>query len=422
MVTALNSKFTELQKTLINTNKEQSHIEYFKWLDFDYLKEINEKSIKLASEIKSSNYKQALVMGMGGSGINSLVLKNALYEFNPNKAENSLNLIIQSNLDPSSFKTKLKELNLNETVFVIISKSGNTDEVKRSLAMLLEQIDLKQFAQQAVIITEPKSAKNNFLHSLKEEVKEKTNIEIKFLENHPEIGGRFSMFSPVGMFSAELMSLNSKELLSGAEEIWQEFSEASNIEASKAAQAAIKDIEFSRDGFYAKYSMVYSDSLEALNKFRAQLKGESLNKNGIESLIHISGIGTSNHHSDLELLFKDDNKIVFEQVFFEKPFTEGNLSPVKLDCLKKLEGSSQHSSLLKNHINPLADYLKTKKHPVIQSPIKEQNEKSLGAFLMTDMLGTIVQAALQDSENSNDKLDLAIRQWEVEKYKQSVNS
>ena len=44
--------------------------------------------------------------------------------------------------------------------------------------------------------------------------------------------------------------------------------------------------------------------LEAINKFRAQLKGESLNKDGIDSTIHVPGIGTVNHHSDLVLLLK----------------------------------------------------------------------------------------------------------------------
>jgi glucose-6-phosphate isomerase len=241
------------------------------------------------------------------------------------------------------------------------------------------------------------------------------------LENHPEIGGRFSMFSPVGMFTAELIGLNSTALLEGAEACFNDFVNQEELNDSKVANLALIDIMLSDLAYVHRYSMVYADSLEATNKFRAQLKGESLNKNGIVSTVHIAGIGTVNHHSDLELLFKDNNNLVLEQIYFVKPAYETVNPKINLEILKDLENESNHASLIKNHIKPLRTYLIEKGNPVLTTVLPEQNEYNLAYFLFQDMLVTIVQAGIQDAIGSFEKLDLSIRQWEVERYKKSLS-
>ncbi len=426
---SLTPKFQELQTRLLQANAGgDKQLEYYKWLDFDYLTKINQETKLIASQIKKQNYKHALVMGMGGSGINSLVLKNALQEFVINKPSDSIqDWVVQNNLDPTSMLGRISKIDLNKTLFIIISKSGSTDEVKRNITTLLDfwskqsKTDIaKKFAEQSVYITEPpREGKKNFLHTMRAELKSKTGFEPPYLENDPNIGGRFSLFSPVGMFSAELMGLDSEALINGAKQVFAKFEQVKSIQESVIAKLAALDIFLARKDFQSRYSMVYSDSLEALNKFRAQLKGESLNKNGIDSTVHVPGIGTVNHHSDLELLLKTNNKLILEQIFFNKP-AEDHSNQKSLDCLSDLVGQSNHKSLIDNHINPLYNYLLENKAPVIQTRIPEQNETNIAAFCMQDMLVTIVQAGLQDSLGSIEKLDLAVRQWEVEKYKSSL--
>ena len=426
------AKFQELQARLIGANLGSGQgLEYYKWLDFDYLSAINQQTKALATQIKKQNYQHALVLGMGGSGINSLVLKNALQEFSitdhlsPN---NSIpDWIIQNNLDPTSMLARIAKIDLDKTLFIIISKSGSTDEVKRNITTLLDywseqtKKDITEnFARQSVYITEPpREGKKNFLHTMRAELQSKTGVEAPFLENDPNIGGRFSLFSPVGMFSAELMGLDSEALICGAKQVFDKFKQVKSIQDSVISKLAILDIFLSRQGFQSRYSMVYADSLEALNKFRAQLKGESLNKNGIDSTVHVAGIGTVNHHSDLELLLKQNNKLILEQVFFMQP-TQDHVNHKSLDCLSDLSGQSNHQSLIANHIKPLYEYLIENKAPVIQTQIPAQDEASLAAFCMQDMLVTVVEAGLQDALGSIEKLDLAVRQWEVEKYKSSL--
>ncbi len=431
------AKFKELQDIL-----QQKKLEYFQWLDFDYLEKINHKSKTLATTIKKQGMRNALVIGMGGSGINSLVLQNALQEYSPshkNVQGQSLKLIVQNNLDPSSLKSKLLKLDisgeLNKTIFVVISKSGSTDEVTRNVNTIINYLArslgkavshdqsevLTEFGSRLVIITEPK---DNFLTKLKSEIENKTGLkDIASLENHPQIGGRFSMFSPVAMFSAELMGLSSDELIAGAKTCWEDFLGASTIRDSIVAKLAFIDIMLVRKHAFAyRYSMVYADALEALNKFRAQLKGESLNKTGIDSTVHIAGIGTVNHHSDLELLFKANNRLLLEQVYFGKPSLDHINQATGLEAFSRIENESNHESLISNHIQALAKYLSTNHYPVIQTCISEQKEKALAYYLMQDMLVTVVQAGLQDTLGDFSKLDLAVRQWEVEKYKAALRA
>ena len=420
---SLSEKLSELRGKLKGANEEATRLEYYKWLDSGYLKETNKTTKELAAKLRVKNYTNMLVIGMGGSGINPLLIKNSLYEFTVEKNSN-LNLIVQNNLDPASMTARIEDIkdSLDSTLFVIISKSGGTDEVRRNINILLDtwsqkvgaDLALKTFASNSVIITEPQVEKN-FLHEFNSEIESKTGIKMPWLENDPNIGGRFSLFSPVGMFIAEMLGLNSDQMIESSNQAFQDFEGGDDVTAKLAAL----DIYLSRNNFSSRYSMVYSDSLEVLNKFRAQLKGESLNKDGIDSTIHVAGIGTVNHHSDLELLLKKKNGVILEQIFFAEP-AQDHKNEAQLETMKDLAGSSNHESLLNNHINPLKEYILSNGAPVIQREISKQDEASISYFLMQDMLTTIIQAGLQDELGSTDKLDLAIRQHEVERYKKSL--
>ena len=420
-----NNLYDETLNKLIGQYEKRSKLEYFSWLDFEYLKDSIADLQKLVEDYRSRSYKNLLVVGMGGSGINALVLRNALFENNLKPEKPWIG--VQNNLDTSSMLSKLKELDelsiLNQTVLLFISKSGGTDEVRRNINSTIDYLSdkygnnetaLEIFAKQSIFITE--NNEGNFLNKLAKEIKEKTDVEIPVLEHHPEIGGRFSMFSSVGMLPALFMDLDVNKLLIGAEESFKDLISKKELESSDLAQLALYDILLSQNNYTNKYSMVYSDSLEALNKFRAQLKGESLNKKGIDSTIHIPGVGTVNHHSDLELLFKENNGVILEQIVFVEPFTDHINQDTGLDCLDDIKEQSNHLALLKSHVIPIYKYLAANNHPVFISFIDKQNEESLGYFLMQDMLITVLQAGLQG------KLDDAIRQWEVERYKKDVKS
>jgi glucose-6-phosphate isomerase len=124
---------------LAQAKAETPKLEYFQWLNFDYLKNLNDLKTKpLANKLKAQGYENLVIVGMGGSGINSLVLDNGLREFTKVN-ESALKIFIQNNLDSSSMQSRLESLgdDIEKTLFVIISKSGGTDEVRRNLYSII---------------------------------------------------------------------------------------------------------------------------------------------------------------------------------------------------------------------------------------------------------------------------------------------
>ena len=120
---AISESAKQVQAKLQGAYKDESRLDYYNWLDFHYLINLNALTQKTAASFISQGFKKAVVIGMGGSGINAMVLKNALVENNPNHKA-PIDVYIQNNLDPSSMLSKLKllENDLDKTLFVIISK------------------------------------------------------------------------------------------------------------------------------------------------------------------------------------------------------------------------------------------------------------------------------------------------------------
>ena len=81
-----------------------------------------------------------------------------------------------------------KTKNNNNTLFIIISKSGNTIETLTNLSFLKI---LKNKSKSLIIISEKK---DNVLYSL---VKK---FNLFFIEHKKTIGGRYSVLSEVGMY------------------------------------------------------------------------------------------------------------------------------------------------------------------------------------------------------------------------------
>ena len=86
---------------------------------------------------------------------------------------------------------------LNKTLFLIISKSGNTNET------IINSSYFNSFFKKSnvIIISENK---NNILSNFAK------NKNFKLIKHNPFIGGRYSVFSEVGMLPAYLMGLNPK--------------------------------------------------------------------------------------------------------------------------------------------------------------------------------------------------------------------
>ena len=134
-------------------------------------------------------FKQIILIGMGGSVLGA----NAIYSFLKTKIKKKFIFIDNIDLNKVNFLKNQKKL--NNSCFVIISKSGNTLETLTNLNLLNNKVNSKN----TIIITENK---NNLLRIYSNKKK------IFFIEHKNYIGGRYSVLSEVGMVPAILMGLN----------------------------------------------------------------------------------------------------------------------------------------------------------------------------------------------------------------------
>ena len=82
-------------------------------------------SFNLSQLRKYSNYKKIVIIGMGGSILGS----EAIFNFFQEKIRKEVYFL--NNLDLKKVKHLQKKINFNKTLFLVISKSGNTIEKQR---------------------------------------------------------------------------------------------------------------------------------------------------------------------------------------------------------------------------------------------------------------------------------------------------
>ena len=153
----------------------------------------------------SKSKKIFLIFGTGGSNLGGRALINILQGNTKNK------IIFFDNIDPINFKNQIDKIDLRKAGFIIISKSGSTPETLAQFASIIEIFDhqknLNLLYKNSLFITEDKLsplyniAKNN-------------NSKILFHEKN--VGGRYSIFSNVGMVPAIIAGLDVKKIHAGA--------------------------------------------------------------------------------------------------------------------------------------------------------------------------------------------------------------
>lgn len=206
-----------------------------------------------------SKYKTMVVLGIGGSSLGGRVIKEAL------KGKTDRTVIFWDNVDPLSIDAQLISLktDLSSVCWALISKSGNTIETltQADYVNKFYSDNKLKWTDQCVVITEnKKSPLGDFADQ----------YSIPRLEVPLDVGGRFSVLTPVGMLPAAFMGLNLSQIREGA---------AHAIRASEqvAELATQSEQSFGRNEWITVF-WSYSDSLKELGFWIQQLWAESLAK------------------------------------------------------------------------------------------------------------------------------------------------
>jgi len=254
---------------------------------------------------KTITKEHIIVIGVGGSSLGAM----AIYEFLKKSKGFTKKLHFFDTTDPIDIEHKLslvKEHLSSNAHFITISKSGQTIESIAILKYINSLVKIEK--SNSTIITELDSPLAKYANA----------NSIKIFEIPKNVGGRFSVLSPVGLLPLSIVGVDIDKLLKGAKWVRDSFFNKAE-EYDIIIQKARFFVE-NKHRFNTNIVFSYSASLEAFNKWYVQLWGESLGKlnanKTAQSHTPIGLIGPIDQHSFLQLIIdgKRDKSVTFIKI------------------------------------------------------------------------------------------------------------
>ncbi len=248
---------------------------------------------------KGSTFKNAIVAGIGGSSLGPVFVSKAL-----STPEDKMTLYFMDNTDPDGMDKVFREVKpqLDETLVIVISKSGGTIETRNCMeeAKNFYTVNGLDFAKHAVCVTGEGSKLD------------KTAESEGWIERFPMwdwVGGRTSVMSAVGLVPLMLQGIDADAFLKGAAEC-DELNRNHDVMSNPAAIMALCWYRCSGGvGGTTDVVLPYKDSLDLLAKYLQQLIMESLGKEldldgkkVDQGLAVMGNKGTSDQHSYVQQL------------------------------------------------------------------------------------------------------------------------
>jgi glucose-6-phosphate isomerase len=289
-----------------------------------------------------------VVLGIGGSALGNTALQNALnpytYNLMSDRTRTGPQLFVLDNVDPDQIKSVVDLITpkIKKTIVNVISKSGETAETASQFLLfrdLLQQKLGKKYKENILATTDPTGG------TLREIVKAE---EYRTLEVPPGVGGRFTVLSAVGLFSAGMCGIDLEAILSGAAAMDKRLKDGDVLKNPAALIAALHYL-LDRKGKTISVMMPYATSLYSLGDWFRQLWAESLGKkdgltkkNVYAGQTPVKALGTTDQHSQVQLYREgpNDKLITFLEVerFNQKLAIPGGVK--NAPTLEYLEGAN----------------------------------------------------------------------------------
>ncbi len=257
-------------------------------------------------------FKNVIVLGIGGSALGNIALQAALnppsYNLLSDSNRPGPRIFVIDNVDPSNLNAILAICDPKETLFNVISKSGETAETAAQFMIIRKRLEDtlgSRWSDHVVAITDPKQGTMRTICD---------QAGITTLPVPDGVGGRFSVLSPVGLFSAAIAGIDIEALLDGAKSMDER---CTNEDASKNPAAVLAHLLVTLGNDLNKPNhvmMPYANALKLMGDWYAQLWAESLGKKfdtqGNEVFVGftpISALGTTDQHSQVQLYREGPN-------------------------------------------------------------------------------------------------------------------
>ncbi len=263
-----------------------------------------------------SQFENLVVVGIGGSALGNQAIHGALLHpmsnfLSEEERDGRPRLFVMDNVDPEHIASILDVIDPAETVFNVVSKSGSTAETMANYLVVRGILEARGLTpnKHLVFTTDPD-----------EGVLRRISIDedIPSLEIPPNVGGRFSVLTAVGLLSSAIIGVDIEALVDGAKEEIANFTAQDDTFRNPVLFNAALHYLYSKEGKSISVMMPYANSLYMLADWYRQLWAESLGKE--KSLTGetvnagqtpVKALGTVDQHSQVQLYMEGPNdKIV----------------------------------------------------------------------------------------------------------------
>lgn len=359
-----------IDQTLIKINRRQQ--------GFDKVIDDVEmvQKIKDFAEKVEGKYKHIVVLAIGGSSLGTICLQQSLtHLYKPT----SPTLHVLDNIDPTMIAEIEDAIEYPKTLFIVVTKSGNTPEILAQYSYFKKQAKEKDLniKDHFVVITDPTEG------TMRKEAEEEGFQTFPIPQ---DVGGRFSVLTAVGLLPAALIDIDIEKLLQGARKMRDAFL-STDFDTNLSYQLAQIQYILYKKSKTINVLMPYAQKLYRLADWYRQLLAESIGKklNDKKEEVYagitpVNALGATDQHSQSQLYNEgpNDKLIMFIEV--------ENLGPdIKIPGLKEgtefLNGTT-FNKLLSTELRATRDSLTQNDRPNITIHVDELTPNSIGELFL----------------------------------------
>lgn len=273
--------------------------------------------IKETAAARREGIDNFVILGIGGSALGSIALKTALKDPYHNLKGKGVRLFVPDNVDPVRFESLLSELDLSRTIFNVISKSGGTAETMSQFLIarqaVEEAVGEENLARHFIATT---SRDSGYLI----EIARREGFTTFYIPDN--VGGRFSVLTPVGLVFAAFAEMDIDQLLAGARAMDQRCLEPDIWQNPAYLNGLLQYLTY-QQGKKISVMMPYAHLLRDVADWYRQLWAESLGKelDRTGQVVNVGptpvkALGATDQHSQAQLYMEGpyDKVVTFLEV------------------------------------------------------------------------------------------------------------
>ena len=297
-------------------NRKDTQGEGLQWMNLGYSQETS-WYVKEYASLVENRFDNILVLGIGGSALGGLAVTHALLKpywnlLSKEERNGYPRIFFLDNIDPDQMNGLLDILDLSKTLVNVITKSGDTAETMAQYMVLkdrLEQVLGDDYRKNIIVTTDKKTG---ILRQISEQEGYKAFVV------PDDVGGRFSVFTAVGLLPFVLTGIDIDQITLGIREMDSALKNTNIFENIAAQNALIHYLMDTKLGKNVTVMMPYSDRLKYIADWFVQLWAESLGKNhkldgtGIPTgTTPVKAVGATDQHAQMQLFNEGpNNKII----------------------------------------------------------------------------------------------------------------